>query len=131
MYNLTRYVDDHPGGDALLRGAGMDWTEKFHGPQHPAHVFTTVRKYQIGTVVPIATFSRADVAKHCTREDAWIIVGDRVYDITRFVSEHPGGDTLMQHAGGDATDAFNGPQHLDIESVRAMASRLWIGAVAQ
>lgn len=40
-------MDQHPGGDALMRGAGVDRTVEFHGAQHPAHVFETVRRYQV------------------------------------------------------------------------------------
>ena len=35
-------------------------------------------------------FSEDEVAKHCTLNDGWIIVFDRVYDITTFAVTHPG-----------------------------------------
>ena len=38
MYDLTQYVDEHPGGDSILNNVGGDSTEGFHGPQHPATV---------------------------------------------------------------------------------------------
>ena len=31
------------------------------------------------------------MAEHNTRDDCWIILDDRVYDITRFIDAHPGG----------------------------------------
>lgn len=38
---------------------------------------------------------------------SWIIVEDRVYDVTDFLDLHPGGrDTLLEHAGTDATAMF-------------------------
>lgn len=66
---------------------------------------------------PLGTFSREEVARHCTRDDAWIIVHDKatgldkVYDVTEYVDEHPGGESILSHAGGDATEGFLGPQH--------------------
>lgn len=51
VYNITDYVELHPGGDKILRNAGGDATEGFFGPQHPTHVFETVKKFQIGTLV--------------------------------------------------------------------------------
>ena len=56
-------------------------------------------------------FTKEEVAKHNTREDAWIIVKDRVYDISEYIDEHPGGDAILTDVGGDATEGFYGPQH--------------------
>jgi len=53
-----------------------------------------------------------EVARHNDEGSAWIIMNDRVYDVTKFLMEHPGGDeVLLQQAGGDATDAFNEVGH--------------------
>uniref|UniRef100_A0A7S0QX03 Cytochrome b5 heme-binding domain-containing protein n=1 Tax=Pyramimonas obovata TaxID=1411642 RepID=A0A7S0QX03_9CHLO len=57
------------------------------------------------------TFTREDVAKHNTREDCWIILKDKVYDITSYVDDHPGADAILNNAGGDSTEGFHGPQH--------------------
>ncbi len=35
----------------------------------------------------------------------------KVYDITEFVSLHPGGDTILKNVGGDSSEGFHGPQH--------------------
>lgn len=52
------------------------------------------------------SYTRAEVALHGTPEDAWIVIEDRIYDITEFVANHPGGDIILTHAGADATDIF-------------------------
>ncbi|XP_066255058.1 uncharacterized protein [Euwallacea similis] len=53
-----------------------------------------------------------EVSWHDTYRDCWIVVYDRVYDITRFLEEHPGGDEiLMEYAGRDASIAFRGTGH--------------------
>lgn len=57
--------------------------------------------------------TRAEVAKHATPEDAWVIIEGKVYALSDYLSEHPGGKALFKHAGGDATKGFNGPQHPD------------------
>ncbi len=56
-------------------------------------------------------FTRADVAKHSSEGDVWIVVKGKVYDVTPYVEEHPGGLAILRNAGGDATDGFHGPQH--------------------
>ncbi|OQR86262.1 sterol-4-alpha-carboxylate 3-dehydrogenase, decarboxylating isoform X1 [Achlya hypogyna] len=66
----------------------------------PAYLQREYRKY-----------TRAEVAVHNKETDAWIIVKDKVYDITEYVEDHPGGLSILNDAGGDATVGFYGPQH--------------------
>lgn len=58
------------------------------------------------------TYSLKDVAEHSSKECLWFIIKDKVYDITKLLDEHPGGDTvLMEYAGKDATEGFYGRNH--------------------
>lgn len=51
--------------------------------------------------------SRAEVLKHNNRDDCWIIIKNKVYDLTDFVKSHPGGENiLLARAGEDATSFF-------------------------
>ncbi|KAK5645783.1 hypothetical protein RI129_004247 [Pyrocoelia pectoralis] len=53
-----------------------------------------------------------EVSWHDTISDCWIVIYDRVYDITDFLKEHPGGhDVLLDYAGRDGTCAFRGVGH--------------------
>lgn len=57
-------------------------------------------------------YSINEVAKHTDMDSLWIILENKVYDVTKFMLEHPGGeDVLLQWAGQDATDAFNDIGH--------------------
>jgi cytochrome b involved in lipid metabolism len=48
-----------------------------------------------------------EVATHNQAQDAWIVIDGVVYDVTRFLYEHPGGARpLMPWLGRDATQAF-------------------------
>ena len=52
-------------------------------------------------------YTLTEVSAHCTDGDMWIIINQRVYDVTRFAEKHPGGiKPLLALAGCDATDAF-------------------------
>lgn len=54
VYNITSYVEEHPGGvAAILRNAGGDSTAGFHGPQHPARVFDMIEDFRIGDLVDV------------------------------------------------------------------------------
>uniref|UniRef100_A0A8C4SZN8 Cytochrome b5 type B n=1 Tax=Erpetoichthys calabaricus TaxID=27687 RepID=A0A8C4SZN8_ERPCA len=38
-------------------------------------------------------------------KNTWVIIHDKVYDVTHFLDEHPGGEeVLLEQAGGDATE---------------------------
>mmetsp|Transcript_13727 Transcript_13727/g.18887 ORF Transcript_13727/g.18887 Transcript_13727/m.18887 type:complete len:96 (+) Transcript_13727:144-431(+) len=50
VYDVTPYVEDHPGGDAILRRAGLDNTKGFYGSQHPSFVHHEIKRYAIGTI---------------------------------------------------------------------------------
>merc|ERR1719203_1784505 len=61
----------------------------------------------MNTEKTMQTYTEDEVAKHCTREDAWIIVNDRVFDVTKFQTLHPGGkQPLLEWAGKDCTEVF-------------------------
>ncbi|CAG9315852.1 unnamed protein product [Blepharisma stoltei] len=53
------------------------------------------------------TVGRNEVAKHNKKQDCWTILNGKVYNITSFISSHPGGDIIMQCAGTDGTQLFN------------------------
>lgn len=58
-------------------------------------------------------FTAQEVAKHCTPESLWIILKGKVYDVTPYINEHPGGTAILRNAGHDSTEGFFGPQHPD------------------
>lgn len=74
------------------------------------------------------TYKVEEVEKHSTGEDCWIIYESRVYDVTSFLMEHPGGeDLILGEAGRDATDAFENAAHST--KAREMLSKYVIGEV--
>ncbi|KAJ7594884.1 FMN-dependent dehydrogenase-domain-containing protein [Mycena floridula] len=47
------------------------------------------------------------VAEHNSRESCWIIVHGKVYDVTEFLDDHPGGSKIiLKYAGKDATQEY-------------------------
>merc|ERR1712050_156866 len=53
-------------------------------------------------------YSLEEVAKHCTKDDCWIVLNGKVFDVSGFLKDHPGGSLpIMACAGRDATSDFN------------------------
>ncbi|XP_053127435.1 cytochrome b5 [Hemicordylus capensis] len=54
----------------------------------------------------------AEVAKRNTQQETWLVIHGHVYDVTRFLDEHPGGEeVLLEQAGRDATESFEDVGH--------------------
>ncbi|KAF2277358.1 uncharacterized protein EI97DRAFT_432236 [Westerdykella ornata] len=55
----------------------------------------------------MASVKGAEVAKHNTKDSCWIVLDSKVYDVTSFLSRHPGGAAILLKQGGtDATNEF-------------------------
>jgi cytochrome b involved in lipid metabolism len=53
------------------------------------------------------TYTAATVATHNTESSCWIIISGKVYDVTAYLSMHPGGRSVMTPlCGKDATTGF-------------------------
>lgn len=76
------------------------------------------------------TISLDQVSWHDHRADCWVVLYDRVYDITQFLLEHPGGEEiLLEYAGRDATLAFRGFGH-DVAVLQTL-DRCFLGALPE
>jgi cytochrome-b5 reductase len=46
-----------------------------------------------------------EVALHNKKTDCWIVIHGKVYDVTKFAPEHPGGSSsITDHAGKSTAD---------------------------
>ncbi|TPX15288.1 uncharacterized protein E0L32_004565 [Thyridium curvatum] len=57
-------------------------------------------------------FTLDDVAKRSTETSGYIVIDRKVYEITNYLSKHPGGDDILAEVlGTDATEAFREVGH--------------------
>lgn len=72
----------------------------------PTATQTTEDTNQATTNSGAQTYTAAQVAEHSTSNDCWAIIGGSVYDITKYIPIHPGGNEILQACGTDATTLF-------------------------
>jgi flavocytochrome c len=57
---------------------------------------------------PNTPMAFSDVEAHTAEDDCWLVVDNKVYDLTEFLPDHPGGKKApLIYAGKDATEEFN------------------------
>lgn len=75
-------------------------------------------------------FSLMEVSLHTDMSSCWIVIRDKVYDVTNFLDEHPGGrEIILEHAGMDATTVFQDISH-SIEAQKIL-SKYQIGELRE
>uniref|UniRef100_H3BAW3 Cytochrome b5 n=1 Tax=Latimeria chalumnae TaxID=7897 RepID=H3BAW3_LATCH len=67
-----------------------------------------------------------EIQTHNNSKSSWIIINHKIYDVTQFLEEHPGGEeVLREQAGGDATECFEDVGHST--DARTMSGTFLIG----
>ncbi|ORY07127.1 cytochrome b5 [Basidiobolus meristosporus CBS 931.73] len=75
------------------------------------------------------TISAEELTTHATKSDIWLAIDGKVYDVTKFLDEHPGGEeVILEQAGLDATEAFVDVGHS--EDARNMLTDMLVGEMA-
>ncbi|WIA19552.1 hypothetical protein OEZ86_013277 [Tetradesmus obliquus] len=75
------------------------------------------------------TFTLDECKKHASDKDCWLVVHGKVYNVTDFLEEHPGGyDIILTSAGKDATQDFEEIGHSN--SARELLEKYHIGGFA-
>ncbi|XP_054478980.1 cytochrome b5 [Anoplopoma fimbria] len=74
----------------------------------------------------VTYYRLSEVEEQNSFRSTWIIIHNKVYDVTRFLEEHPGGEeVLREQAGGNATESFEDVGHST--DAREMAQDMMIG----
>ena len=60
----------------------------------------------------VTYYTFEEIQKHNHSKSTWLILHNKVYDLTKFLEEHPSGEeVLREQAGGDATKNFEDIGH--------------------
>jgi cytochrome b involved in lipid metabolism len=83
----------------------------------------------------VKEFTIDEIAKHNLKEDCWLLISGKVYNVTKNVPVHPGGEAILQGCGKDATTLFetrpmgSGTPHS--EKARGYLANAYIGDLKQ
>nr|UVC57375.1 PcB5 protein [synthetic construct]BAK78976.1 cytochrome b5 [Phanerodontia chrysosporium] len=67
-----------------------------------------------------------ELKANSTKDNLYILLHEKVYNVTKFLDEHPGGDeVILAEAGKDATEAFEDVGHSD--EARALLKDMLVG----
>lgn len=84
---------------------------------------------QVVNAIVASGYTLSEVAKHNDTKSCWVIISGNVYDLTNWISEHPGGqETILGACGKDATSEFVGA-HGDSKKIVDLLATMKIGAV--
>jgi 4-hydroxysphinganine ceramide fatty acyl 2-hydroxylase len=76
-------------------------------------------------------FTASDVATHNSASSCWISRAGKVYDVTHFLQDHPGGDDLiLEYAGQDVEEVMrNKDEHEHSEAAYEMLQEYLVGRI--
>ncbi|KZS11657.1 Nitrate reductase 1 [Daphnia magna] len=67
---------------------------------------------ELASLAHLPEYSLEQVSWHDQQDDCWIVLNDKVYNVTKLIHNHPGGlEVMMEQAGRDATLAFRSVGH--------------------
>ncbi|XP_067905309.1 cytochrome b5 type B [Heterodontus francisci] len=84
------------------------------------------QKNKIDDETAVSYLTMEEVKTHNSSKSTWLVIHDKVYDVTKFLEEHPGGEeVLFEQAGGNATESFEDVGHSS--DAREMLKQYFIG----
>eukprot|EP01097_Dermamoeba_algensis_P009207 TRINITY_DN640_c0_g1_i3.p1 TRINITY_DN640_c0_g1~~TRINITY_DN640_c0_g1_i3.p1 ORF type:complete len:231 (-),score=33.17 TRINITY_DN640_c0_g1_i3:586-1278(-) len=77
------------------------------------------------------SYTWEEINRHTSSSSCWIVINGEVYDVTNFLSSHPGGDSIVLDYAGkeDCANAFFHDVHEHSESAVSLLNDYFIGFV--
>lgn len=79
----------------------------------------------------IRIYAAEDIASHSSPSSCWVTRNGKVYDVTSFLADHPGGEEyILKHAGQDIGEVMkDASEHDHSEAAYDMLGEFLIGRV--
>ena len=101
-------------------------------PQAPVIAPTSPAPVTTAPVAPVSTVktaTMAEVATHNSEASCWSVIDTSIYDLTEWISKHPGGSrSILRICGIDGTEAFT-RQHGSSKKAAAALENYYYGEV--
>lgn len=101
-------------------------------PQAPVVTPTSPAPVTTAPVAPVSTVktaTMAEVATHNNEASCWSVIDTSIYDLTEWISKHPGGSrSILRICGIDGTEAFT-RQHGSSKKAAAALENYYYGEV--
>lgn len=79
--------------------------------------------------------SQTEITKHNKAKDCWLLINNKIYDVTNYINQHPGGaNEILNSCGQDATLAFQtkgGRGNDHSQAAYTMLAPYYIGSLNQ
>jgi cytochrome b involved in lipid metabolism len=154
VYDLTSWISQHPGGPGVIEAmCGKDGTAAYQGKHgNSASAGAALASLAVpppgGGAVPASSAAAAaspgasaavssstgaitiaDVEQHATPQDCWSVVDGKVYDLTQWIPQHPGGAGVIEAmCGVDGTDMYNS-QHAGSSEIAGILASFEVGTL--
>lgn len=102
-------------------GAELAWSGVNASPTATPTASATSSTTASSTASSTEAITMDVVAQHNTAEDCWVAIDGNAYDLTAWVSQHPGGSgAISTMCGTDGTSAFTGQHAGDSQATDAL-----------
>jgi len=98
----------------LIMGCSTQAVPVNQTPTTPTATPTTSPQTQNPTKITVKTppkisgITMTEVAKHNSESDCWMAINGKVYNVTSYITSHPGGGAILLGCSKDATSLFEG-----------------------
>ena len=110
---ILTFLTGHTGAQAVWEGKLPTATKVTATPKATAKATkkatskATTKATAKATTSTVKSYSASDVAAHATQSDCWTIISGNVYDLTKWIAQHPGGSSsIIALCGKDGTSGF-------------------------
>lgn len=88
----------------------MDATPKSEIKASPAPAIAKAADTATDATSNVKSYTLEEVDSHNSKSDKWVAIHGKVYDISKYVPEHPGGEEILLEIG-DRTESFEDIGH--------------------
>jgi len=105
---VSAWADDSWWAYVSYTDGSIGWSSETYLKKSVEAPVASVPTVPIKPIQANTSLTSTTVATHSTKSSCWLIINNKVYDVTQYIPFHPGGQsTITPYCGKEATNAFN------------------------